>query len=179
MYGFCATQTQDAVNQVATGTPQASAVPSGDVSGCEWGGFGLFACFLRCYIVAAREACGQLCVNDCITADEVPAVHGDDALRALQAASVTTSVTPTSSAAPSPVSPSISRSVTPTITVTPSATNSASHITINVAQVLNELFVATNGATWKVKTNWGSGDPCANAWYGVVCNAAVPNAVVL
>lgn len=37
-------------------------------------------------------------------------------------------------------------------------------------QALVTLFNSTNGLSWNTKTNWLSGDPCANTWYGVTCD---------
>jgi hypothetical protein len=35
---------------------------------------------------------------------------------------------------------------------------------------LTDLYMATNGPLWKDNTNWLSGDPCENNWYGVLCD---------
>ena len=35
---------------------------------------------------------------------------------------------------------------------------------------LTDLYAATGGASWTTKTNWGTGDPCTNSWYGITCN---------
>lgn len=32
-----------------------------------------------------------------------------------------------------------------------------------------ELYRSTHGPGWKSRTNWGTGDPCANKWFGVSC----------
>lgn len=32
------------------------------------------------------------------------------------------------------------------------------------------LYNSTDGPNWTEKTNWLSGDPCGNNWYGVTCN---------
>jgi hypothetical protein len=37
-------------------------------------------------------------------------------------------------------------------------------------QALVDLFTATNGKDWKIKTNWLTGDPCDNHWYGIFCH---------
>lgn len=37
-------------------------------------------------------------------------------------------------------------------------------------QVLMDLYNGTNGAAWTTHTNWTVGDPCENAWYGIVCD---------
>jgi hypothetical protein len=34
---------------------------------------------------------------------------------------------------------------------------------------LNDLFWSTNGKGWSFYDNWGVGDPCDNAWFGVSC----------
>ena len=36
--------------------------------------------------------------------------------------------------------------------------------------VLANLYESTGGQYWKNKDHWLSGDPCANAWYGVSCD---------
>lgn len=38
-------------------------------------------------------------------------------------------------------------------------------------QVLIDLYNGTNGSSWTTKTNWLTGDPCANAWHGIGCDA--------
>lgn len=35
---------------------------------------------------------------------------------------------------------------------------------------LTDLYISTNGPSWKTQTNWLEGDPCSNQWYGVTCN---------
>jgi len=37
---------------------------------------------------------------------------------------------------------------------------------------LVSLYNNTNGNSWKTKTNWLTGDPCDNHWYGVSCTTA-------
>ncbi|CAI2362792.1 unnamed protein product [Moneuplotes crassus] len=37
-------------------------------------------------------------------------------------------------------------------------------------QALVDLYTSTDGANWLVKTNWNTGDPCQNSWYGIMCN---------
>ena len=37
-------------------------------------------------------------------------------------------------------------------------------------KALVALYNSTNGPDWATNTNWLSGDPCANAWYGVTCD---------
>ena len=39
-------------------------------------------------------------------------------------------------------------------------------------QTLTDLYNSTNGAGWTTHTNWLSGDPCDNHWYGITCDAA-------
>lgn len=36
--------------------------------------------------------------------------------------------------------------------------------------VLVALYINNNGAGWTHNTHWGDGDPCDNAWFGIVCN---------
>lgn len=36
---------------------------------------------------------------------------------------------------------------------------------------LTELYNDAGGPDWTSNTNWLTGDPCENAWYGVSCNA--------
>ena len=43
--------------------------------------------------------------------------------------------------------------------------------------VLAALFINNNGSNWTNNTNWGTGDPCDDAWYGITCNAAGTNVV--
>ena len=38
-------------------------------------------------------------------------------------------------------------------------------------QVLEDLYNSTNGPGWTISTNWLVGDPCEQAWYGVVCSS--------
>jgi hypothetical protein len=35
---------------------------------------------------------------------------------------------------------------------------------------LNDLYADTEGFQWYDNSNWGTGDPCLNTWYGVMCN---------
>jgi len=37
-------------------------------------------------------------------------------------------------------------------------------------EALVALYNSTNGDNWDDNTNWNSGDPCGNDWYGVVCD---------
>ena len=39
----------------------------------------------------------------------------------------------------------------------------------NQREILMNLYNNTNGGSWNQNTNWGSGDPCTNNWYGIVC----------
>ena len=34
------------------------------------------------------------------------------------------------------------------------------------------LHTSANGASWTVNTNWLTGDPCADNWYGVICDSS-------
>ncbi|MDR2333611.1 MAG: hypothetical protein LBE61_09025 [Burkholderiaceae bacterium] len=38
--------------------------------------------------------------------------------------------------------------------------------------VLENIYNSTGGPGWSDRTNWMAGDPCANAWYGVTCDAS-------
>ncbi len=40
------------------------------------------------------------------------------------------------------------------------------------AQALVDFYNAAGGPSWSVSTNWLVGDPCAEAWSGVICDAA-------
>ncbi|GAB4343467.1 MAG: hypothetical protein Kow0089_19280 [Desulfobulbaceae bacterium] len=42
---------------------------------------------------------------------------------------------------------------------------------------LEALYNSTGGAGWTTSTNWLSGDPCTNSWFGVTCNAGNTNVV--
>lgn len=37
--------------------------------------------------------------------------------------------------------------------------------------VLEDLYNSTNGAGWTLNDNWMTGDPCANKWRGITCDA--------
>ena len=37
---------------------------------------------------------------------------------------------------------------------------------------LQELYAATDGASWTTNTNWMVGDPCSNQWFGVTCTTS-------
>ncbi|MCC6596504.1 MAG: leucine-rich repeat domain-containing protein, partial [Rhodanobacteraceae bacterium] len=39
-------------------------------------------------------------------------------------------------------------------------------------QALVNLYNSTNGANWLSDNNWLTGDPCEDAWEGIVCNGA-------
>ena len=39
-------------------------------------------------------------------------------------------------------------------------------------QALEELYNSTNGPKWKNNANWLQGDPCQQAWYGVLCKGS-------
>ena len=54
-------------------------------------------------------------------------------------------------------------------------TAGAAHAAVPQAQIdwLAALYNQTDGPHWSNHTNWGSGDPCANAWEGVVCAGGV------
>jgi hypothetical protein len=49
----------------------------------------------------------------------------------------------------------------------------AAAVPFNQVAALNELFASTNGKEWSYNSNWGVGDPCANAWFGVSCSDGV------
>ena len=36
---------------------------------------------------------------------------------------------------------------------------------------LQRLYASTNGSMWTNNTNWGTGDPCVNHWFGITCVA--------
>ena len=38
-------------------------------------------------------------------------------------------------------------------------------------QALIDLYNATHGNTWLLRTNWFVGDPCENSWIGIVCSS--------
>lgn len=37
---------------------------------------------------------------------------------------------------------------------------------------LKDVFNSANGTGWYSYENWGIGDPCANSWFGVQCDAS-------
>ena len=48
---------------------------------------------------------------------------------------------------------------------------------------LVDLYLATNGPSWKPNTGWAdyanaSNDPCADGWFGVTCAGTMPDNVV-
>jgi hypothetical protein len=45
----------------------------------------------------------------------------------------------------------------------------AAGMNVNDCESLVALYESTNGTGWTVSTNWLSGSPCANSWYGVTC----------
>ena len=47
------------------------------------------------------------------------------------------------------------------------------HAGVPVAErnALMALYNDTNGAGWTDSGNWTTGDPCANSWYGITCDA--------
>jgi surface protein len=52
-----------------------------------------------------------------------------------------------------------------------SVTNLDNETPQNLALIV--LYNSTNGPNWTTNTNWLKGDPCANAWYGVTCDANI------
>jgi hypothetical protein len=46
-------------------------------------------------------------------------------------------------------------------------------VPFNQIVALNELFSDTGGKEWRNNSNWGIGDPCSNAWFGVECSNGV------
>ena len=34
------------------------------------------------------------------------------------------------------------------------------------------LWNSTEGSSWTDNTNWPTGDPCANNWYGITCDSS-------
>ena len=44
---------------------------------------------------------------------------------------------------------------------------------------LTALYNATNGSGWVKNSNWLEGDPCANEWHGVTCDADGTHVVAL
>jgi len=47
-------------------------------------------------------------------------------------------------------------------------------LSLRTGQALVDLYTATNGAKWKLNTNWLNGDPCSQKWYGVTCSSNNP-----
>jgi hypothetical protein len=58
------------------------------------------------------------------------------------------------------------------VTVAVAASASAA-VPYNQVVALNELFSNTSGKGWTRSDNWGVGDPCGNAWFGVSCTNGV------
>ena len=52
-------------------------------------------------------------------------------------------------------------------------------ISCNTAQALTDLYDATGGNSWTIKTNWLNGDPCAEQWHGVNCSIENAAGVVI
>ncbi len=49
---------------------------------------------------------------------------------------------------------------------------SASYADVPVAEsdALADLYNATDGVNWTNNSNWLTGDPCVNAWFGITCD---------
>jgi len=45
-------------------------------------------------------------------------------------------------------------------------------LTVSNYDILSKLYDSTNGAGWTTKTNWMTGTPCLNSWYGVSCDSS-------
>lgn len=41
------------------------------------------------------------------------------------------------------------------------------------------LYNAAGGSSWTTKTNWNTGDPCLNSWYGITCNGSNVTQIML
>lgn len=39
-------------------------------------------------------------------------------------------------------------------------------------QALTDLYSSTSGLSWNNSLNWNTGDPCTNAWHGIICDAS-------
>eukprot|EP00656_Telonema_subtile_P024865 TRINITY_DN2701_c0_g1_i1.p2 TRINITY_DN2701_c0_g1~~TRINITY_DN2701_c0_g1_i1.p2 ORF type:complete len:124 (+),score=18.32 TRINITY_DN2701_c0_g1_i1:142-513(+) len=37
---------------------------------------------------------------------------------------------------------------------------------------LRAFYTATNGASWATRTDWNTGTPCANSWFGITCTTS-------
>jgi len=48
-------------------------------------------------------------------------------------------------------------------------------VPVQEREALLALYNATGGPDWSNRTNWLSGDPCANGWHGVSCDLSGPN----
>ncbi len=53
------------------------------------------------------------------------------------------------------------------------AASASAAVPYNQVVALNELFSSTSGKGWYRSDNWGVGDPCGNAWFGVACRNGV------
>jgi hypothetical protein len=53
------------------------------------------------------------------------------------------------------------------------AASASAAVPYNQVVALNELFSNTSGKGWTRSDNWGVGDPCGNAWFGVSCTNGV------
>lgn len=49
----------------------------------------------------------------------------------------------------------------------------------NTYVALKALYDQTNGSSWIRKSNWLEGTPCANSWYGVICDTLNENVIGL
>jgi hypothetical protein len=53
------------------------------------------------------------------------------------------------------------------------AASASAAVPYNQVVALSELFSKTSGDGWHRSDNWGVGDPCGNAWWGVSCTNGV------
>jgi hypothetical protein len=53
------------------------------------------------------------------------------------------------------------------------AASASAAVPSNQVVALSELFSNTSGKGWHRSVNWGVGDPCGNAWWGVSCTNGV------
>ena len=53
------------------------------------------------------------------------------------------------------------------------------NVTNGELQALNDLYNSCGGTNWINKTNWMSGDPCSNSWFGVYCTSGHVSALQL
>jgi len=44
---------------------------------------------------------------------------------------------------------------------------------------LADLYTSTQGASWTNRTNWLTGDPCDNNWFGITCNAGKTSVTII